>query len=153
MYCDVFYNHDSAYSRVLIPPSAGLAPGPSIPTVRTSPLPRCPPPPSRIWTMTALRYAAVTGDTEWLSSFLPTLRTASSFVFDLINYFFYSHFGFNQRFHSNKTRLPRFPFFRHSTRFANPRALFLRSRWIFRRLNWRSSYQCFFGHYAFHACL
>lgn len=41
--------------------------------------------PNTFWTMTALRYAATTGDTAWLSDYLPTLRTASSFVFDLIS--------------------------------------------------------------------
>jgi glycogen debranching enzyme len=41
--------------------------------------------PNVFWVKTALRYAAVTGDFEWLSSYMPTLRNASSFVFDLID--------------------------------------------------------------------
>jgi hypothetical protein len=41
--------------------------------------------PNTFWTKTALRYAANTGNVEWLKSYMPTLRTAASFVFDLIS--------------------------------------------------------------------
>jgi len=41
--------------------------------------------PNVFWVKTALRYAAVTGDVAWLQSYMPTLRNASSFVFDLID--------------------------------------------------------------------
>lgn len=41
--------------------------------------------PNTFWTKTALRYAAVTGDIEWLKNYMPTLRKAASFVFDLIS--------------------------------------------------------------------
>ena len=41
--------------------------------------------PNVFWVKTALRYAAVTGDFGWLSAYMPTLRNASSFVFDLID--------------------------------------------------------------------
>lgn len=41
--------------------------------------------PNVFWVKTALRYAAVTGDFDWLRSYMPTLRNASSFVFDLID--------------------------------------------------------------------
>jgi hypothetical protein len=41
--------------------------------------------PNMFWVKTALRYAAVSGNFEWLRSYLPTLRNASSFVFDLID--------------------------------------------------------------------
>lgn len=41
--------------------------------------------PNLFWVKTALRYAAVTGDFAWLANYMPTLRNASSFVFDLID--------------------------------------------------------------------
>ena len=41
--------------------------------------------PNIFWTKTALRYAANTGDMEWLKNYLPTLRNASDFCFDLID--------------------------------------------------------------------
>jgi len=41
--------------------------------------------PNIFWVKTALRYAAVTGDFAWLQNYMPTLRNASSFVFDLID--------------------------------------------------------------------
>jgi hypothetical protein len=40
--------------------------------------------PNTFWTKTALRYAAATGNKDWLISYMPRLRTAASFVFDLI---------------------------------------------------------------------
>lgn len=40
--------------------------------------------PNVFWVKTALQYAAASGDTEWLINYLPTLRQASNFVFDLI---------------------------------------------------------------------
>ena len=41
--------------------------------------------PNIFWTKTAIRYAAISGDIEWLESYLLTLRNASNFCFDLIN--------------------------------------------------------------------
>lgn len=41
--------------------------------------------PNTFWVKTALQYAFVSGDIEWLSDYMPTLRNASSFVFDLID--------------------------------------------------------------------
>ena len=41
--------------------------------------------PNTFWVLTALRYAAVTGDFAWLSDYMPTLRKAAAFVFDLID--------------------------------------------------------------------
>ena len=41
--------------------------------------------PNIFWTKTALRYAQTTGDLLWLEEYLPTLRNASSFCFDLID--------------------------------------------------------------------
>lgn len=41
--------------------------------------------PNTFWVKTALRYAAVTGDIEWLREYLPTLRKAAQFVFGLID--------------------------------------------------------------------
>ena len=41
--------------------------------------------PNTFWVKTALRYASVTGNTAWLRAQMPTLRLASSFVFDLID--------------------------------------------------------------------
>jgi len=40
--------------------------------------------PNIFWTKTALQYAAVTGDLDWLGGYMKTLRLSSSFVFDLI---------------------------------------------------------------------
>ena len=40
--------------------------------------------PNIFWVKTALQYAAASGDSEWLINYLPTLRQASNFVFDLI---------------------------------------------------------------------
>ena len=40
--------------------------------------------PNTFWTKTALQYAFVSGDLNWLKNYMPTLRNASSFVFDLI---------------------------------------------------------------------
>ncbi len=40
--------------------------------------------PNTFWVKTALQYAFVSGDLEWLTNYMPTLRNASSFVFDLI---------------------------------------------------------------------
>ena len=40
--------------------------------------------PNVFWVKTALQYDASSGDFDWLRSYLPTLRTASNFVFDLI---------------------------------------------------------------------
>ena len=34
---------------------------------------------------TALRYVAVSGDIAWLQSYMPVLRSAAAFVFDLID--------------------------------------------------------------------
>jgi hypothetical protein len=41
--------------------------------------------PNIFWTRTALRYAAITGDLEWLKDYLPVLRNASDFCFNLID--------------------------------------------------------------------
>ena len=40
--------------------------------------------PNIFWTKTALQYASASGDFEWLRGYMPTLRTAASFVFNLI---------------------------------------------------------------------
>ena len=40
--------------------------------------------PNTFWVKTALQYAFVSGDLEWLTNYMPTLRNASSFVFNLI---------------------------------------------------------------------
>ncbi len=40
--------------------------------------------PNTFWVKTALRYADVTGDSAWLAGYIPTLRNASDFCFDLI---------------------------------------------------------------------
>jgi hypothetical protein len=41
--------------------------------------------PNTFWTKAALRYAALTGDFDWLASYMPTLRSAASFVFNLVD--------------------------------------------------------------------
>ena len=41
--------------------------------------------PNIFWTKTALRYAANSGDIKWLQNYMPTLRNASNFCFNLIN--------------------------------------------------------------------
>eukprot|EP00041_Stephanoeca_diplocostata_P004961 m.53855 g.53855 ORF g.53855 m.53855 type:complete len:798 (-) comp15471_c1_seq1:129-2522(-) len=41
--------------------------------------------PNTFWTKSALRYAHVTGDIDWLRGYMPTLRKASSFCFNLID--------------------------------------------------------------------
>lgn len=41
--------------------------------------------PNTFWTKTAISYAAAAGNTEWLRNYMPTLRKAASFVFDLID--------------------------------------------------------------------
>lgn len=41
--------------------------------------------PNTFWVKTALQYAAITGNNTWLKNYMPTLRLASSFVFDLID--------------------------------------------------------------------
>jgi hypothetical protein len=40
--------------------------------------------PNIFWVKTALQYAAASGNYSWLKNYLPTLRQASDFVFDLI---------------------------------------------------------------------
>mmetsp|Transcript_19730 Transcript_19730/g.28382 ORF Transcript_19730/g.28382 Transcript_19730/m.28382 type:complete len:812 (+) Transcript_19730:108-2543(+) len=40
--------------------------------------------PNIFWVKTALQYAATSGDFRWLRDYMPTLRVASSFVFNLI---------------------------------------------------------------------
>jgi hypothetical protein len=40
--------------------------------------------PNVFWVKTALQYAASSGDFDWLRNYMPTLRTASDFVFNLI---------------------------------------------------------------------
>ena len=41
--------------------------------------------PNTFWVKTALLYAKTSGDLTWLANYMPTLRNASSFVFDLID--------------------------------------------------------------------
>lgn len=41
--------------------------------------------PNTFWVKTALQYAFVSGDIDWLKSYMPVLRNASSFVFDLVD--------------------------------------------------------------------
>jgi hypothetical protein len=41
--------------------------------------------PNTFWTKTALQYAKVTGDIDWLKGYMPTLRNSSGFCFDLID--------------------------------------------------------------------
>jgi hypothetical protein len=41
--------------------------------------------PNTFWVKTALRYAHATGDLSWLQQYMPTLRNASDFCFDLID--------------------------------------------------------------------
>jgi hypothetical protein len=41
--------------------------------------------PNIFWTKTAIQYAKTTGDLNWLKSYLPVLRNASNFCFNLIN--------------------------------------------------------------------
>jgi hypothetical protein len=36
--------------------------------------------PNIFWTMAALRYAAVSGDTTWLTTYLPYIRTSMGFL-------------------------------------------------------------------------
>jgi len=41
--------------------------------------------PNVFWALSALNYAKTTGDLQWLSEYMPTLRTASAFLFDMID--------------------------------------------------------------------
>lgn len=40
--------------------------------------------PNVFWVKTALQYASSAGDFDWLRGYMPTLRKAANFVFDLI---------------------------------------------------------------------
>ena len=41
--------------------------------------------PNTFWVKTALQYAFVSGNMEWLENYMPVLRNASNFVFDLVD--------------------------------------------------------------------
>eukprot|EP00055_Hartaetosiga_balthica_P004148 m.10318 g.10318 ORF g.10318 m.10318 type:complete len:814 (-) comp3651_c0_seq2:140-2581(-) len=41
--------------------------------------------PNAFWTLTGLQYAKVTGNTTWLQEYMPTLRLAANFCFNLID--------------------------------------------------------------------